>query len=347
MKYLAVKDYDHFQHYSKRTPPWIKFYFSVLEDYGFLQLAEVTQRHLTMLWLVASRYDGFLPDDRKYLATAIKARGRVDWPALISAGFLIEVDQATRDAALAEREQDDSTDASNALAEREHDASPHARPRARESQRERQSQSQKQSSQLPDSSPSRRASDSESGRGTSPARALARWIERFYGTAKGRRRDAVRKQLGMLWNGESVKLYGTPVTPKDRAHLERKAAEMLEPEFACDNDDRAIVILLQKLTDQERDANGKFPSENAAIAAKEEEQLADEHESARKAAIAEWRVSHVTELLQLEHDLRSTVTTPKTDIGYRAELALRVNAVIVERMGFPDFDTWRAQRRAS
>lgn len=140
MSYLAVKDYAHFQHYSKRTPPWIKFYFSILEDYAFLQLAEVTQRHLTMLWLVASRYDGFLPDDRKYLTTAIKARGRVDWDALLSAGFLVEVDQATRDAALAEREQDASTDASSALARCEQDASSHARPRARERQRQRQRQ---------------------------------------------------------------------------------------------------------------------------------------------------------------------------------------------------------------
>lgn len=142
MRYLAVKDFAHFQHYSKRTPPWIKLYFSVLEDYAFLQLAEVTQRHLTMLWLVASRYDGFLPDDRRYLATAIKARGRVDWAALIDAGFLVEVDQAARDAALAAREQNASTDASVGRAAREQNASSRARPRARE--RESQSQSERE-----------------------------------------------------------------------------------------------------------------------------------------------------------------------------------------------------------
>jgi len=137
VKYLAVKGFDSFQHYKNRNPPWIKFYFGVLEDYSLLQLAEVTQRHLFTLWLVASRYDGFLPDDRKYLATAIKARGRVDWDALIAAGFLEIIDETERAKRLAGCLQDASADDSSTLADRKHDA---IASRARESNNKSQSQ---------------------------------------------------------------------------------------------------------------------------------------------------------------------------------------------------------------
>lgn len=117
-RFLAVKNFDRFQHYSDRLPPWIKLYYALLDDYAFLQLTEVQQIHLVLLWLVASRHNNRIPYDETFLRAAIRAKRRVDIPALVSAGFLIVLDA--------------STDASTALAKSEHDASPpRARPRPR------------------------------------------------------------------------------------------------------------------------------------------------------------------------------------------------------------------------
>lgn len=176
---------------------------------------------------------------------------------------------------------------------------------------------------------------------------LARWLARYYANAAPARREQVREQLTALYRGQEVRLRKALVRARSVEHLERKAEEMLEIGFTVRDDDKAIVVLLTKLADYEKDALGRLPSEAAAADARAAEQLADAHESARKKAVAEWRDAHAVELAELEQECRSVMTTPKTDIGYRAELAMRVNAVIVERVGFPDFDTWRAQRRAS
>lgn len=90
-RFLAVKNYRDFQHYSDRLPPWIKLYYSLLDDYGFLQLTEVQQIHLVLIWLVASRHDNRIPYDEKYIRAAIRAKKRVDLAALVSAGFLTVV----------------------------------------------------------------------------------------------------------------------------------------------------------------------------------------------------------------------------------------------------------------
>lgn len=103
-RFLAVKNFASHQHYKDRRPPWIKFYVSILNDYAFLQLPEAQQRHLMFLWQLAAIHDNRIPNDPKYIATAIKARGKIDFAGLIAAGFLLEVG-----------EQDASTDASTAL----------------------------------------------------------------------------------------------------------------------------------------------------------------------------------------------------------------------------------------
>lgn len=59
--FYYVKNWFSFQHYSNRTPPWIKLYRSILTDPDFNQLTEVQQCRLMKLWIVASDYEGRLP----------------------------------------------------------------------------------------------------------------------------------------------------------------------------------------------------------------------------------------------------------------------------------------------
>lgn len=109
-EFIAVKDFERFQHYKGRTPPWIKFYNALLDDYRFLQLSDAARSQLMLIWLVASRHSNRIPNDEKYIAQAIHCTSRLQLKALVASGWLYLAAAAP----VAERKQD----ASNALAER-------------------------------------------------------------------------------------------------------------------------------------------------------------------------------------------------------------------------------------
>lgn len=60
VEFLAIKNWDTFQHYSKRNPPWIKLHRAILDDYAFCALPDAAKGHLMMLWLYGSQNDGIL-----------------------------------------------------------------------------------------------------------------------------------------------------------------------------------------------------------------------------------------------------------------------------------------------
>ena len=53
MNYLRVKNWEKFQHYKDRTPPWIKLYRDLLNDYEFSCLQDASKAHLMLIWLLA------------------------------------------------------------------------------------------------------------------------------------------------------------------------------------------------------------------------------------------------------------------------------------------------------
>jgi hypothetical protein len=112
MKYLRVRNFDKFQHYSKRNPPWIKFYASLLDDDDLERLPEIAQLHLFKMWLLASRKQNAIPVDSTWIAKKIGATSPVDIELLVSSGYCELYD--TNDTTLAH-------DASTLLA---HDATP-------------------------------------------------------------------------------------------------------------------------------------------------------------------------------------------------------------------------------
>ena len=64
MNYLRVKNWSQFQHYSKRRPPWIKLYGSLLDDDVFLGLSELEQWQLVRIWMFASKASRFTIDEK-------------------------------------------------------------------------------------------------------------------------------------------------------------------------------------------------------------------------------------------------------------------------------------------
>ena len=89
MQVLRVKNFEKFQHYKDRSPPWIKLYNELLDDYQFACLQDASKLHLILIWLLASRSSNILPLDSEWIARRISATEPVDLETLVEAGFLL------------------------------------------------------------------------------------------------------------------------------------------------------------------------------------------------------------------------------------------------------------------
>ncbi|MBT8449125.1 MAG: hypothetical protein KJO69_05520 [Gammaproteobacteria bacterium] len=86
--YLSVKNWDKFQHYKDRNPPWIKLHRDLLRDYEFACLQDASKLLLIELWLLASQLDNKIPNDDKWLARQIPYNGKINTKPLIDNGFI-------------------------------------------------------------------------------------------------------------------------------------------------------------------------------------------------------------------------------------------------------------------
>lgn len=86
---FSVKNFEKFQHYKDRSPPWIRLYNSLLDDYEFGRLPDASKAHLLAIWLLASRYDNEIPLDPDWVGRRINATTPVDLDGLQKAGFIV------------------------------------------------------------------------------------------------------------------------------------------------------------------------------------------------------------------------------------------------------------------
>lgn len=88
-QFLSVKDWDKFQHYKDRQPPWIKLHRELLDNYEFTCLQDASKAHLMLIWLLASQLDNRVPNDAGWIARRIGALSTVNIKLLIDKGFLV------------------------------------------------------------------------------------------------------------------------------------------------------------------------------------------------------------------------------------------------------------------
>ena len=62
---LRIKNWDSYQHYKHRTPPWIKLHRSLLDDMDYHACDPMAAKHLPLIWLIASENGGNLPTVEK------------------------------------------------------------------------------------------------------------------------------------------------------------------------------------------------------------------------------------------------------------------------------------------
>lgn len=94
VQYLRVKNWQEFQHYKDRSPPWIKIYRELLTDYNFSTLPDHIKGQLLMIWILASQLDNKIPYDAIWLKGRISATESVDIELLIDLGFLLLSDSS-------------------------------------------------------------------------------------------------------------------------------------------------------------------------------------------------------------------------------------------------------------
>lgn len=92
--YISIANWEKFQHYNDRKPPWIKLYNSLLDDYEFSCLQDASKLLLMMLWLLASRHENKIPADIKWLKKQLPIDGNVDIKPLIEHGFIVDASNA-------------------------------------------------------------------------------------------------------------------------------------------------------------------------------------------------------------------------------------------------------------
>jgi len=92
MTTFHVKNFEKFQHYKDRSPPWIKLYNELLENYEFGRLPDAQKGQLIGIWLLASRMDNRIPFDPEWVAQKINATSAVDLDALLASGFIVHGD---------------------------------------------------------------------------------------------------------------------------------------------------------------------------------------------------------------------------------------------------------------
>ena len=81
-QYISVRNWDRFQHYRKRNPPWIKLHTEILQNYHFTKLAESSRCHLLAIFVLAARCDNQIPADAGWIAQQISAQTPIDFKAL-------------------------------------------------------------------------------------------------------------------------------------------------------------------------------------------------------------------------------------------------------------------------
>lgn len=96
MHYLRIKNWDEFQHYRDRNPPWIKLHRALLDDYEFGRLPDTSKACLMLIWLLGSQSEGRIPADPKFLQARLGLEKPPNLQIIVEAGFLIVEQDASK-----------------------------------------------------------------------------------------------------------------------------------------------------------------------------------------------------------------------------------------------------------
>lgn len=92
MLYFKVRNFDKFQHYKHRNPPWIRLYYDLLHDRQFFRLSDKNKWLAIGCFMLASRCDNKIPFDEEWIAKELSLDSSPDWQSIIEAEFIQPID---------------------------------------------------------------------------------------------------------------------------------------------------------------------------------------------------------------------------------------------------------------
>lgn len=92
MYYFKVRNFEQFQHYKHRNPPWIRLYNNLLHDRKFYRLKDSTKYLAIGCFLLASQYDNKIPFDPDWITKELSLYESPDWQELVESEFIIPID---------------------------------------------------------------------------------------------------------------------------------------------------------------------------------------------------------------------------------------------------------------
>jgi len=88
VEYLQIKNWEKFQHYKERNPPWIKLYHTTLDDYEYSCLQDASKLLLISLWMLAGKMNNKIPADPNWIQQKAMLKNKISLKPLIDAGFV-------------------------------------------------------------------------------------------------------------------------------------------------------------------------------------------------------------------------------------------------------------------
>ena len=88
MNYIKVCNWQKYQHYSQRNPPWIKLHNQLLDNYNYGCLQDDSKLLLITLFMLASRTENNIPADLEWIKIKGGLRNEVNLEPLIKANFI-------------------------------------------------------------------------------------------------------------------------------------------------------------------------------------------------------------------------------------------------------------------
>lgn len=85
---FTIPGWRDFQHYKKRNPPWIKLHFAMLSSEDWVSLDDESRVLMMVCMLVASKEDGIIPNNPKYLKRVGYLHTEPNFQPLLDCGFL-------------------------------------------------------------------------------------------------------------------------------------------------------------------------------------------------------------------------------------------------------------------
>lgn len=88
-EYLTVKNWEKFQHYKDRNPPWIKLHYEIMTSSDWVMLADASKLLAVVCMMIASRNNGQIPANPEYIKRVAYLDKAPNLTPLIECGFLI------------------------------------------------------------------------------------------------------------------------------------------------------------------------------------------------------------------------------------------------------------------